>query len=307
MGTNMFLKIRDCGAATFIVLLFLAVALPHNAQAQEPVQSLDTAVVAPYIEKPVASPVIKPEISGYDRQRDFNVTEIQDAGMPEVEQLPAFPQLHVVATDTAVAKNMVRSSYPLADDFSRSGNMASWNGGFLTGAASHTTMPWLLSKHGISLEVVQTAGRFTFSTGLSASRFYLGGRGTGNGPGLPLLNGVGFGFGGGVKDLYGIGGSVSYTFNDNLSATVFGQYYNSFYHSMAAMPYIGTSSYGGYMTWTGGRAEIDLGAERRYDPFSRSWYVSPIVTPKIKINNKVKFGFPVGELVRTILERTVFK
>ena len=176
---------------------------------------------------------------------------------------------------------------PYVFDFNTSGVLTSWKGGAVVGSGFRATMPGLMSRHNASVGVVQDVGRFTFTGGVSADRYLLW-RGT--------------------RTAYSVSGSVNYRFNDNVSATVFGRYStnNSFY-SMAAMPYMGTSGYGGYVTFMGETVGMDLGVERYYDPYARQWVTSPIITPKIKFGDKFTLDLPVGWLVKEALDNAFNK
>jgi hypothetical protein len=174
-------------------------------------------------------------------------------------------------------KYVFNSANPYAYDYNEQGAIASWRGGELTGSNAHTTMPGLLVNQNAEMSVTQQYGDITLQGGISANRFA---------------------FQRGLQTQYGINGSMTYTFNENLSMTMFGRYVsNSFYYSMAAFPFIGTSAYGSYVTLHNEKIGIDLGVKRQYDPFRHQWYTDPIVTPQFKINNKVKIGVEMGHFL----------
>lgn len=105
---------------------------------------------------------------------------------------------------------------------------------------------------------------------------------------------------------YGVGGSLSMRLDDNWSITAYGQYYSGNpYFFMAAFPYVHTSTYGAYATYTNGWFGMDMGTRRYYDAFGRRWITEPIVTPKFKLGNKVWLELPVGGLVRHGMETIV--
>lgn len=174
---------------------------------------------------------------------------------------------------------------PFAFDFGRSGRLASWGTGAVTGSSSRTTLPGLLSRRDASLGVVQSFGALTVSAGLSADRYMLW-RGT--------------------RTTFGLGGSLSYRFTDNLSATLFGRYVGGgSFVSPASLPYVGASGYGGYVTLTGGALGVDLGVESYYDAFARRWVTSPIVTPKVRVSEKFTIELPVGWMVKEMIDNAV--
>lgn len=175
---------------------------------------------------------------------------------------------------------------PFAFDYKSDAEIQGWDNGALHAGMSRTTYPGLLSIQSGNVYAVQKAGNFTFTANLTANRMLMQK---------------------GIVNQFGIGGSATYRFNDNISATLFGNFYNTTpYSSMGAMPYIGTSSFGGFMTFMQDNAGIDLGAERRYDPYSRRWITVPIVTPKIRINDKFTIDIPLGWLIRDVLTDIIY-
>ena len=112
----------------------------------------------------------------------------------------------------------------------------------------------------------------------------------------------------GIISQYGISGQIVYSFNPNLSATIFGTYYNTNpFISMAAFPFVPTTSYGGYMTVGNNSFYMNLGVERRYNTFERKMETVPIISPAFKISNKVTIELPLGDLVKHVVEDAVMK
>lgn len=112
----------------------------------------------------------------------------------------------------------------------------------------------------------------------------------------------------GIISQYGISGQIVYSFNPNLSATIFGTYYNTNpFISMAAFPFVPTTSYGGYMTVGNNSFYMNLGVERRYNTFERKMETVPIISPELKISNKVTVELPLGDLVKHVVEDILVK
>ena len=112
----------------------------------------------------------------------------------------------------------------------------------------------------------------------------------------------------GIISQYGISGQIVYSFNPNLSATIFGTYYNTNpFISMAAFPFVPTTSYGGYMTVGNNSFYMNLGVERRYNTFERKMETVPIISPAFKISNKVTVELPLGDLVKHVVEDILVK
>lgn len=112
----------------------------------------------------------------------------------------------------------------------------------------------------------------------------------------------------GIISQYGISGQIVYSFNPNLSATIFGTYYNTNpFISMAAFPFVPTTSYGGYMTVGNNSFYMNLGVERRYNTFEHKMETVPIISPAFKISNKVTIELPLGDLIKHVVEDVVMK
>ena len=200
---------------------------------------------------------------------------------PRMAELPRWRVADSLAVPTvdyrslgriAPASAMPHSGHnPYAFDFSSGGIVTQWRGGAVVGS---------------SVGVVQRVGNLTLTGSLSADRYMLW-RGT--------------------RTHFGIGGAATYRFSDEWSATVFGRYTdNRAFYTMAAFPYMGTSGYGGFVTFMGERVGVDFGVERYYDTFARRWVTSPIITPKIKFSEKFTLELPVGPLIKEVIDNAVF-
>lgn len=203
---------------------------------------------------------------------------------------PPKPKFHVDSIDRLMLYGTPEPKFtasPYAYDFNRSGVVTSWKNGFLMGYGSRTTMPVMMSNQNVSFSAVQNVGNFTFTGGVSADRYFMW-RNT--------------------RTMFGFNGSVTYNFSDNVSATVFGRYYTGqSYYTMGAMPYMGSSGYGGFFSFMGNTFGMDVGVERYYDSFAGRWITSPIITPKIKFSEKFTLALPVGGLVKELFDDYVFK
>lgn len=102
-----------------------------------------------------------------------------------------------------------------------------------------------------------------------------------------------------VFNQFGISGALTYSFSPQVSATIFGSYYNKNpYFYMSAFPFVNTSRYGGYLWINKGKMGMKLGMERYYDSFQCRWHMQPIVTPVFHISKHFDMELPVGSLVR---------
>lgn len=191
-----------------------------------------------------------------------------------------------------IKMNSVLNSYApaTASGFSQtytSGNIATWGKGAIEGGSKFDAMTGLMNRQQVSFNIEQHYGKFTFLVGFSASKYAL--------PVDGRLDMLGMGA---VQNQFSIGGAISYCFNSYMSATIYGQYVsNPFFYSMAAFPYISTSSYGGYLTFHNNKVGIDLGVNNHYDPFARRWQTDPIIRPSFKIG-KIKTDIDLGPLMK---------
>lgn len=169
-----------------------------------------------------------------------------------------------------------------------------WN---IVGAGGMTSMPGMMDVGSAAIGLNRSFGNLTINVGASANRYRA------NIMDNPVLAAQGIHS---MSTQYGVGGSLSLRLNDYWSVTAYGQYHNrNPYFFMAAFPYVHTSTYGAYATYTNGWFGMDMGTRRYYDAFGRRWITEPIVTPKFKLGNKVWLELPVGGLVRQGLENVV--
>lgn len=172
---------------------------------------------------------------------------------------------------------------PYSRDWSSVGVITRAGGGYLTGAGSHTTYPGMGNTSSASVAYTMPVGdRFQFTAGVTGSKYH---------------------FDRSAWNDYGFFGNASFMINNNLSLNAFGQYYlNQQFHSVAAMPFLGTASYGGTLGW---RAtdyfSLDVGARRIYDPYTGKWRTLPIVQPTISLVG-VPISFDAGPLLYQLLD-----
>lgn len=157
----------------------------------------------------------------------------------------------------------------------------------LTATGAYRSYIGLMDVQSVSGGVQYSLGAMAVQGALAANRYLYYGR---------------------VFTQYGVSGQLSYSFNPNLALTVFGIYYNTNpFFSMAAFPFVPTTSYGGYMTVGSRSFYVNLGVERRFNAFEHKMETVPIITPAFKISNKVTIELPLGDLTRHIVEEILIK
>lgn len=157
----------------------------------------------------------------------------------------------------------------------------------LTATGAYRSYIGLMDVQSVSGGVQYSLGAMTVQGALAANRYLYYGR---------------------VFTQYGVSGQLSYSFNPNLALTVFGTYYNTNpFFSMAAFPFVPTTSYGGYMTVGSRSFYVNLGVERRFNAFEHKMETVPIITPAFKISNKVTIELPLGDLMKHLIEEILIK
>ena len=157
----------------------------------------------------------------------------------------------------------------------------------LTATGAYRSYIGLMDVQSVSGGVQYSLGAMTVQGALAANRYLYYGR---------------------VFTQYGVSGQLSYIFNPNLALTVFGTYYNmNPFFSMAAFPFVPTTSYGGYMTVGSRSFYVNLGVERRFNAFEHKMETVPIITPAFKISNKVTIELPLGDLTKHLIEEILIK
>jgi hypothetical protein len=157
----------------------------------------------------------------------------------------------------------------------------------LTATGAYRSYIGLMDVQSVSGGVQYSLGAMTMQGALAANRYLYYGR---------------------VFTQYGVSGQLSYCFNPNLALIVFGTYYNTNpFFSMAAFPFVPTTSYGGYMTVGSRSFYVNLGVERRFNAFEHKMETVPIITPAFKISNKVTIEQPLGDLTKHLIEEILIK
>ena len=171
---------------------------------------------------------------------------------------------------------------PYSHDWSSSGVITRIGGGYLTGAGSHTTYPGMGNTTSASVAFTMPMGdRLSVTAGVTGSKYH---------------------FDRMAWNDYGVFGNASFRLSDRFSLNAFGQYYvNQQFHSIAAMPFLGSSSYGGTLGWKASdKFSLDVGARRLYDPYTGKWLTMPIVQPTINLLG-APISFDAGPLIYQVL------
>lgn len=172
---------------------------------------------------------------------------------------------------------------PYSRDWASGGIITRVGGGYLTGSGSHTTYLGLGDMASASVALTMPMGeRLQFTAGVTGSKYHID------------------------RDAwndYGVFGNASFRLTDRLSLNAFGQYYvNQQFHSVAAMPFLGSSSYGGTLGWRASdNFSLDVGARRIYDPYTGTWRTLPVVQPTINLLG-APISFDAGPLIYQVLD-----
>ena len=148
------------------------------------------------------------------------------------------------------------------------------------GAASQTDiLPGLMTRQSLNMQLTYRYKNLSWASGVNVNKYLYDG----------------------VQTQYGVFSNLSLQLSNNLSVTLYGQYYSANpYYSMATFPYVNTSEYGAYLSIHDETKGLKLGARRKYDPYRRHWYTVPVVSPYIKIG-KIGIELPLGDILQSKL------
>lgn len=231
-------------------------------------------------------PLPKEEIHPITESHQFTPTYSDILMMKALSssELLAAPSMAIVPMSFSAAQPLVYGY-----DASRTGatSMEVLKNLRLTATGAYRSYIGLMDVQSVSGGVQYSLGAMTVQGALAANRYLYYGR---------------------VFTQYGVSGQLSYSFNPNLALTIFGTYYNTNpFFSMAAFPFVPTTSYGGYMTVGNRSFYVNLGVERRFNAFEHKMETVPIITPAFKISNKVTIELPLGDLTKHLIEEILIK
>ncbi len=172
---------------------------------------------------------------------------------------------------------------PYSRDRASGGVIARLGNGYMVGAGSHTTYPGLGDMASANVAFSLPMGeRLLITAGVTGNKYH---------------------FDRVAWNDYGVFGNASFRLNNSLSLNIFGQYYiNQQFHSAAAMPFLGGSSYGGTLGWRASdNFSLDLGARRIYDPYTGRWRTLPVVQPTFNLLG-APISFDAGPVIFQLLD-----
>ena len=268
------------------IIWIVLVALMGMAQESQPLQlHFDQSKISPLFTMPELPMTVTPAT---------NIKPTFNANIPTAADLHLNDRISSQADSLAIYQqdwktNLTsppRFTYntdPYSRDWSSGGVITRLGGGYLTGAGSHITYPGMGNTASANIAFTMPMGdRMQVTAGVTGSKYH---------------------FDNAAWNDYGVFGNASFRLNDRLSLNAFGQYYvNQQFHSVAAMPFLGSSSYGGTLGWRASdNFSLDMGARRIYDPYTGQWRTLPVVQPTINL-----FGAPIsfdaGPLIYQVLD-----
>lgn len=174
---------------------------------------------------------------------------------------------------------------PYSRNYSRSGVIATGGGGFLMGSSSYSAMPAMGNIGTATLQWVQPLGeRLTVGVGASGTKYHFDNQ---------------------AWNDYSVFANARYTLNGHFALKAWGSYsFAPLYHSMAAMPYVGTSNYGASLDMRMNKTlGLELGAQRYYDPLSRQWKTVPVIAPTVYVLG-APISIDLGGMVKNWLDKS---
>ncbi|MDO4510480.1 MAG: hypothetical protein Q4B68_01510 [Bacteroidales bacterium] len=233
----------------------------------------------------IAPDIITPKMSNYtppEPLRLSNKLSLLPDSLKTVPDLSINPQVMPTQTTFDFRGN------PFSRDWSAGGEIVRLTPQVsVVGSGSRTSLPALgnIGTATLGFRIMPT-DRLTVAMGASGVKYHMG-RSAWNDYGL-YLNG-------------------SYRLSERLSVNAFGQYYfDQRYHSVAGMGYMQSAVYGGSLNYEfSDDFSLAVGAQRYFDPYTRTWKTVPILAPTFKL-----FGAPVsvdvGGLLHNIVEAIIY-
>lgn len=270
-----------------VSIICLMAVLVAVAQENQPIRlRFDQSAISPLFTMPTMPATIVPAA---------NIRPSFNAGMPSPADFKqrslkggVADSLAIYQQDWNTAKPSAspRASFdtgPYARDWASGGVITRVGGGYLTGSGSHVTYPGMGNMTSASVAFVMPVGeRFSLTAGVTGSKYH---------------------FDRDAWNDYGVFGNMSYRISDRFSLNAFGQYYvNQRFHSVAVMPFLGGSSFGGTLGWKASdHFSLDVGARRIYDPYTGRWHTLPVVQPTINLLG-APISFDAGPLIYQVLD-----
>ena len=160
--------------------------------------------------------------------------------------------------------------------------IAAWRGGEMTAYGQSAAMPGLMGMAEGTVSVSQQMGAFTLTAYGEA---------------------VKYGYYRGLDTSWGFGGSLTYTVNDKLSVTLFGNYSTPVGRLQPAMAgYANLPAFGGYVNYNfSSRWGVRAGVRSYRSMLNNHWETVPIVEPYYRINKNASIGVDVGGILYQIL------
>lgn len=172
---------------------------------------------------------------------------------------------------------------PYGGNWARGGVIAVVGRGYVSGSSAFTAMPGLGNVGSASVGITQLLGdNVTLTAGLSGNKYHMGRE---------------------AWNSYGVWGKASWQLSDVFTLNAFGQYYaNQQFHSVAAMPFLQDTRYGGTLgIKMSETVSLDVGAQRYYDVYTGRWRTVPIVAPTVKLMGQ-PISFDAGGLLYQIFD-----
>ena len=269
-----------------MVISLVLFAIMGVAQENQTVKlQFDRSVISPQFTMPELPMTITPAT---------NIRPTFNANLPTAADLKLDYRMSRLADSLAIYQHdwsndpvsgMPQFSYdtsPFSRDWSSRGVIARIGGGYLTGSGSHTTYLGLGDMASANVAFTMPMGdRFQVTAGVTGSKYH---------------------FDRSAWNDYGVFGNASFRLNNSFSLNAFGQYYvNQQFHSVAAMPFLGSSSYGSTLGWRANdNFSLDVGARRIYDPYTGRWRTLPVVQPSFNLLG-APISYDAGPLLYQVL------
>lgn len=164
-------------------------------------------------------------------------------------------------------------------------NIQQWEDGNIYGIGSYSTMLGIGNISTLAFVASQDIGQWALLGMISGSKYHLDNS---------------------IYNDFSLSASASFNLNNHFALKFFGTYAaNNVFHSMATMPYLSYSNFGGSITYRANDTfSIETGVRRYYDPFSHRWETVPIVAPTVKMWN-ANISVDMGGFIHRLLQSVI--
>lgn len=221
----------------------------------------------------------------------------QTIGVNRIDTLCNYSKIYPLNVDSVIVESKLykgtRISYNIYDEL-RQRALFKWHNGEIAISGQSISYPGMMQNDAGSIWISQRIGNLSVCIGALANKY---------------------GWYQGIKNQYGLTGSLYYQISPKLSFKIYGTYYfssdplmiNGMYLPPSMLGYYDYTKFGGYLNYNvNNRFGIQMGGQIIKRTYSNSYEAEPIATPYIKVGKgkkKIGIGLPVGQILNGLFSR----